>query len=398
MNLVRLQSEDDLRRALRANDHSRSLSPAAGPLYTGPFLAPSCPAPDQVEHEPALPARLSEPISILSNGTKISGFTKSSPPPAHPAGHTLDLDAPPPGDGPGWTVMGGKCGRTFASIAASHPSAPQPTAASTLPPSAAQAAHGFLTKPQLDSLSCEQVIRAYNARFSPKLGLRVSKDHAVTAFLERASRPSPTPLPAPRPITKTEYTLVYDTRARDLSAPSGRRGDAASYVCAIQKHVKDAGTKQAELIGGRWTSQTSRNFVLTFNGDPSLDDVLRLHSTFARVLGPHYSVVPSRGYTRVVLNSVPTMRKSLGASLPSTAALCVELSCNVGLKDLILLGDLYWLTARHPNARHGSISVAFLDPDGLRLKDIMHNPPFLFGNRTTRPQKYEARPLISQCD
>jgi len=27
----------------------------------------------------------------------------------------------------------------------------------------------------------------------------------------------------------------------------------------------------------------------------------------------------------------------------------------------------------------------------------MRNPPFLFGNRTTRPCKYEARPLITQC-
>ena len=404
MNLVRLQSEDDLRRELRARDTGRPLSPAVGPTYTGPFLTPGRhPTPDQSPPPPltAPPARLSEPISISSDGTKISGFTESSPPApplrTRPVGHALDLDTPPPGDGLGWKVMGGKRGRTFASIAAaaSRPAASTPP---ILPPSAAQATHGFLTKPQLDSLSREQVIRAYNARFSPKIALRMSKDRAVAAFLERASRPTPPAPSAPRPITKTEYTLVYDSRAGDLSAPSGRRGDAASYVRAIQKHVKDAGSKQAELIGGCWTSQTSRNFVLTFNGDPSLDDVLRLRSTFARVLGPHYSIVPSRGYTRVVLNSVPTMRKTLGAPLPSAAELRNELARNVGLKDLILLGEPYWLTARHPNARHGSISVAFLDPDGTRLKDILRNPPFLFSNRTTCPRKYEARPLISQCD
>jgi len=111
--------------------------------------------------------------------------------------------------------------------------------------------------------------------------------------------------------------------------------------------------------------------MLTFNGNPSLDDVLCLRSTVARVFRPHYSIVLSRGYTRVVLNSVPTMRKTLGAPLPSAAALRTELAHNAGLKDLILLGDPYWLTARQPNARHGSISVAFLDPDGSHLKDIM---------------------------
>jgi len=138
--------------------------------------------------------------------------------------------------------------------------------------------------------------------------------------------------------------------------------------------------------------------VLTFNGNLSLDKVLCLRSTFVQVLGPHYSIVPSRGYTQVVLNSVPTMRDTIGAPLPSAMVLCAELACNVGLKDLVLLGNPYWLTARHPNARHGSISIVFLDQDGSRLKDIMCNLPFMFGNRMSKPRKYKARPLISQCD
>jgi len=286
VNLVQAQMESDLSRNLRA-DRGSSVSPD-GPSYTGPYLSTSRDDPVALPR----PSRLSEPVSISSDGSKISGFTETSPAPhTRPAGSALDLDTPPPGDGVGWSVMGGKRGRSFASIAAARPNA-RPAAPSTLPPSAAQAAHSFLTKPQLDSLSRAQVVSAYNARFTPKLPARVSKDNAVAAFLDKASRPAPAPAPSPKPISKTEYTLVYDTRAGDLSAPSGHRGDAASYVHAIQKHVKDAGTKQAELIGGRWTSQTSCNFVLTFNGNPSLDEVLCLCSTFAWVLGPHYSIVP----------------------------------------------------------------------------------------------------------
>jgi len=125
-----------------------------------------------------------------------------------------------------------------------------------LPPSAAQAAHGFLTKLQLESLTRAQVINAFNARFTPKLGTKVSKDNAIAAFLDRSLRPAPAVPPPPKPITHTKFTLVYDTRTGDLAAPSSQRGDTASYVRSIQKHVKDAGTKQAELIGGRWTSQT----------------------------------------------------------------------------------------------------------------------------------------------
>jgi len=165
-----------------------------------------------------------------------------------------------------------------------------------------------------------------NHLLTPKLGLKVPKDNAVAAFLDKSSRPPPVAPTAPKPITKAEYTLVYDSRAGDLTTPSGRRGDAASYVRSIQAHVRNAGTRQAELIGGRWTSQTSRNFVLTFNGNPSLDEVLRLRSIFTKVFGPHYSIVPSKGYTRVVLNSVPTMREAMGDPLPSATDLHVELA------------------------------------------------------------------------
>jgi len=138
--------------------------------------------------------------------------------------------------------------------------------------------------------------------------------------------------------------------------------------------------------------------VLTFNGNLSLDDVLRLRSTFTKVFRPHYSIVPSKGYTWVVLNSIPMMKEALDDPLPSASNLCIELARNAGLKDLILLGDPYWLMARHQNASHGSISVAFIDQDGSHLKDIMRNPLFMFGNHTTRPHKYESCPLISQCN
>jgi len=383
MHLAQAQLEDEFTRATRL---ARGSTVSSAPDYIGrrdawhadsrrfrtlldnPLLAPPP------------PAHTSEPISISSDGTKasgskISGFTESSPPAQthhRAAGGVLDLDTPPPGEGHGWSVMGGQKGRSFASIAATKPPGPGAGAPPTaLPPFAAQAAHGFLTKPQLDSLTRAQVINAFNARFTPKLGLKVSKDNVVAAFLDKSSRPVPNAPAAPKPITKAEYTLVYDSRAGDLAAPSGHRSDAVSYVCSIQAHVCNAGTKQAELIGGRWTSQTSRNFVLMFNGNPSLDDVLHLWATFTKVFRPHYSIVPSKGYTWVVLNSVPTMKEALDDLLPSASDLRIELACNAGLKDLILLGDPYWLTARHQNASHGSISVAFIDQDGLYLKDIM---------------------------
>jgi len=152
----------------------------------------------------------------------------------------------------------------------------------------------------------------------------------------------------------------------------------------------------AQVIGGRWSNQTSYNFVLTFNGNPSHDEVLRLRNVFAKVFGPHHTIAPSRGYMRVTMGFVPTMREDPSDPLPSSQSLRSEFARNVGMKDLILFGDPYWLMARNPESCLGSISFAFLDEDGSRLKDMTHNPPFMFGHQT-RIRKFVSCPLIQQC-
>jgi len=41
----------------------------------------------------------------------------------------------------------------------------------------------------------------------------------------------------------------------------------------------------AQLIGGRWSGQSASNFVLTFNRDPSYDEVSQLRHILALVFG-----------------------------------------------------------------------------------------------------------------
>jgi len=301
----------------------------------------------------------------------------------------------------GWSVVGGKKGRSYATIAAKPTSTDKPlTASDLLPPSFAQAAAGFITKAQLESMTKEQVVYNYNLRFEPKILVRRgTKAGFVAAYLDKASRApvAPKPPQAPPPITKTDYTLIRDPTTFSAGL-AGTRGDAAAIVRAIQARIRAAGTAQpAQLIGGRWSTQSPMNFILTFNGNPAHDDVLRLRSVFLAVLGPHYALAPARGYIRVILNSVPTLFDE-GRSLPSPEMLKKELAQNDALKGLIILRDPYWLTARNAGARHGSISFSFIDEDGSRLKDMIRNPPFLFGNRTTKVRKFVSRPLISQCE
>jgi len=107
-------------------------------------------------------------------------------------------------------------------------------------------------------------------------------------------------------------------------------------------------------------------------------------------------IAPSRGYTRVTMNFVPMMREAAGDPLPTPQSLRQEFSHNKVMKDLIIFGEPYWLTARTPENRLSSISFAFLDEDGSRLKDIFCNPPFMFGHQTCI-HKFLSHLLIQQC-
>jgi len=320
--------------------------------------------------------RASAPIEIPSSPS-------TSP---HPASTATDV---------GWHIAGKKGKKLWASIAAQ---APKPC---IVPPTRAEAAVGFLTHAQLDGMTKEMVINLHNTCFpsAPRLLVkRTTKDAAVSALLLRHSHPQQAPAakPAasPKPISKSEFTLSKDP---NVPAVSGPAGDAASLVRQLQGLIKASGAQVgADLIGGRWSSQSNCNFVLVFSGDPPLDAVLRLRYIFARVFGSAYGLTPTRGYTKVILDSVPTIRETPSSPLPSAQTIRDELSRNTNCHGLLLFGDPHWLTARKEGSRHGSVAFAFFDKDGSRLKDLIQNPPFLFGHRT-KARKHISRPVFSEC-
>jgi len=206
-----------------------------------------------------------------------------------------------------------------AGVAAKQAAPPQPT---PTPLSLRQAQAGSISIEQLQAMTKNQVVNAFNLRFSPCIAAhRHSKDGVIAAYLDRASRPiaEAKPPPPPKPIRKTEYTLIRDLRAASVAGLSGRRGDAADLVRTIQRHVAQSGVPSpAQVIGGRWSNQTSYNFVLTFNSNLSHDEVLCLRNVFTKVFGPHHMIAPSRGYTCVTMGFAPTMREvpQMTCSLP----------------------------------------------------------------------------------
>ena len=289
---------------------------------------------------------------------------------------------------------------SFASVAAKPAPAP-----STLPPSVAQASSG-LSRDALLAMTAKEVRSAYTLRFGGRLGRNHTKEGVVEAYLSKArsdagSKPTqPTP---PKILQSTEFTVVRDPDSFSLKAKNcvdnlGRRRDAASIIRQLQTTIRTSlppnVRPRAELIGGRWSSQSSSNFVLTFGGQPSNDDILSLREVFYDFFGPGSLLLPAKGYTRVLFNLVPIP----SLPLPSPSDLLTELGLNPVCQGLTIVAPPRWVNADKVTSasRHGSITFAFIDPDGSRLSNIKWSPLCLFGG-VVRPKLGVSKPLIAQC-
>ena len=286
---------------------------------------------------------------------------------------------------------------SFASVAA-KPAAP-------LPPSISQASAG-LSRDTLLAMTAKEVRSAYTLRFGGRLGRNHTKEGVVEAYLSKARSdfPSkPTNPNTPKILQSTEFTVVRDRDSYSLTAKNcidnlGRRRDAASIIRQLQNTIRTSlplnVRPRAELIGGRWSSQSSTNFVLTFGGQPSNDDILSLREVFYDFFCPGSLLLPAKGYTRVLFNLVPIPH----LPLPSPSDLLAELGLNPVCQGLTIVAPPHWVNADKvtPASRHGSISFAFIDPDGSRLSNIKRSPPCLFGG-VVRPKLGVSKPLIAQC-
>ena len=289
---------------------------------------------------------------------------------------------------------------SFASMAAKP--APVP---SSLPPTVAQATSG-LSRDALLAMTAKEVRSAYTLCFGGRLGRNHTKEGVVEAYLSKARSDSPqkpsTPA-APKILQSTEFTVVRDRDSFGLTAKNcidnlGRCRDAASIIRQLQTTIRTSlppnACPRAELIGGRWSSQSSTNFVLTFGGQPSNDDILSLREVFYDFFGPGSLLLPAKGYTRVLFNLVPIP----SLPLPSSSDLLEELGLNPVCQGLTIVAPPHWVNADKVTSasRHGSISFAFIDPDGSRLSNIKRSPPCLFGG-VVRPKLGISKPLIAQC-
>jgi len=394
---------------------------------TGSPDQPECPVPHPLNPDPALPPPTTSIRLFPPHAPSLPPITVLNPPSAplrapvsdHARGRarpsvahedaiptTNDPPAPPP-NAP-WNVMGKGGGKPRSFVAAA---APRRTAPVVVSPIQTAPRPGDLTDSQLQTMSHDQLLQAYETRFRltitsrnvSKLALQQAYKRALeseaalsTAPAQPAKKPT-NPRPRARPITTTEFTVTRDPTTRALQGP---QGDPAAIVRSLQTSIRQAfpgGPPPFSLLGGCWSSQLSSNFVLTFSGQPSNDDVKQYSAVLCSPFGPGATILPQRGYTCVSINFVPITYDDQG-NRPSSDVLSREIEANAAFHGAVIVSPPKWLRASFTDTQtHSSVIITFLDPDGSRLARVTKNPVFMFG-APCKAKLFTSLPLIRQCD
>jgi len=201
-----------------------------------------------------------------------------------------------------WSIIGqGNKPRSFAAAArnANKPKLSNP------PPIQTTNQPTDLTNSQLDNMTRDQLVTAYETRFkahvttrnASKLAMKIAYKHALEHEASLTTAPVPTnpskpSRPHARPITMTEFMISCDPSTRALQGP---HGDPATIIRSLQTSIRQAFNSAPPLItllGGRWSSQLSSNFVLTFAGQPSNDEILRFRHVLCSSFRPGATILP----------------------------------------------------------------------------------------------------------
>jgi hypothetical protein len=214
---------------------------------------------------------------------------------------------------------------TFAAVAATPTPAPTPVWMAPLGPTIPPASD--LCKSDLQLLPRADLIHTFNARFNGGMSLKtqLSKDTIIASYIAKSNtpvvQPKPKPPPQPaRPATTTQYTIVRNPTTVGLAKVTSKTHDSSAIMRALQRalrqHFPSNIKVPVDLIGGRWGAQTSSNFVLVFNGTPNNVAVMQCRGVFFDFFGSDCTIVPQKGYSRVLLRGVPVLRTMDGDLAP----------------------------------------------------------------------------------
>ena len=359
------------------HSHLRSFAAAAG----HDLALPAEPAHPPIATLP--PAPPSPTLSVSIHGWETVGK------PRKPAKRSRGLAKPSPG----------QAGSAPMKATSSGPAAPLFMLVVAAAPLKAVAP---LSKAALDKLTHHQAVSTFNACFGTTYTVSdITKEGIISSYLSRVAVPlRPRARADKLPTLTSEWTLVHSQDALPIQGP---HPDAAQIVCGICQDIASlhnpSATLKLQLLSRRWSSQTSPNFVFVFAGQPESKLVMKYHHSLTRPFGASCRLAPQKGYSHIMLHRIRTFctANSFNGTLPTHAVLWDELAANPLWCGVQLLTDIRWVNPANAISKsHSSIVVAYLDVDGSLTKNMLKNPPYMFGERTAA-KIYTAMPLLRQC-
>ena len=134
------------------------------------------------------------------------------------------------------------------------------------------------------------------------------------------------------------------------------------------------------LLSGHWSSALSTVFVLIFAGQPPTDLVLKYRGPLLQPFGHTHHLVPSRGFTRMVIHDAPCVRDAQGNLLP-TETIQAELGKNIALQGITLVEGPMWTRSvlDDPTAKSRAMRFVFIDNAQNRATRICRARNYIFG-------------------
>jgi hypothetical protein len=123
-------------------------------------------------------------------------------------------------------------------------------------------------------------------------------------------------------------------------------------------------------LTGRWSTGLTNNFSLIFAGQPSQELVLKYRGVIGKFFNTTFHLIPSRGFTKMMIFRVPCIRKN-GVIAPPHVLLR-ELSYNTPIQGSCIIDGPNWsrkvLTDSSLEKSH--CSFILIDPTGKKVQQI----------------------------
>ena len=199
--------------------------------------------------------------------------------------------------------------------------------------------------------------------------------------------------------TITEVTVLRAGGHADPETEQYIRYRAAdAIVREVKLDMAKRVGKPITLRAGRWSihPRSKGNFVFSFEGCIRFDEILSYENILLKPFYGSGQLCPSMGWTRFIVNGVPTWDEEAWVIF-GPQALLEESRSLPGLKKATFAMQPRWLRpVGEIEGDYSSITFAISDPDGTITSTLLNSSAALFG-KDVSVRKWIDKPPLIQC-